>query len=121
VLAQQDFKCFPGRILSLWIQMMTLPAQISCLWSLFWYMIGSIKNLHSVAASMFLKRFLLSCVAVLLAVCLSGCGSSNSQRVSVAVSAATTTVDPANTVTLTATVTNDKNSAGVTWTQSGVD
>jgi hypothetical protein len=41
--------------------------------------------------------------------------------VSVVVSAATTTVDPANTVTLTATVTNDKNSAGVTWAQSGVD
>lgn len=70
---------------------------------------------------MFWKRFSLSCVAVLLAVYLPYCGGSSSQPVSVAVSAGTTTVDPANTVTLTATVTNDKNSAGVTWTQSGVD
>ena len=68
---------------------------------------------------MFLKRFVLSGVAVLLAVSLAGCGGSSSKPVSVALSSTTATVDPANTLTLTATVANDKNNDGVTWTQSG--
>jgi len=46
-----------------------------------------------------------------------GCGGSGTQ-LSVAVTAAASTVDGSNATTLTATVTNDKNSAGVTWSAS---
>jgi hypothetical protein len=67
---------------------------------------------------MFQKRFHLPVVAVFAFVCLSGCGGS-SKPVSVAVTATATTVDGADTVSLTAAVTNDKNSDGVTWTVSG--
>jgi len=47
-----------------------------------------------------------------------GCGGS-SKPASVAVTASATTVDATDSVTLTAAVTNDKNSAGVNWTVSG--
>jgi hypothetical protein len=47
-----------------------------------------------------------------------GCGGS-SKPASVAVTASATTVDATDSVTLTAVVTNDKNSAGVNWTVSG--
>ena len=51
---------------------------------------------------------------------LSGCGgSSKFSSSSVVVTASVKTVDGSNAVTLTATVANDKNSAGVTWTVSG--
>jgi uncharacterized lipoprotein YajG len=74
---------------------------------------------------MFSKRFVLFAVVVTaLAVlfCLSGCGGS-SKSPSVAVTASVTTVDPTDTVALTAAVTNDKTTSGaadgVTWTVSG--
>lgn len=49
---------------------------------------------------------------------LSGCGG-GSKPISVAISASAKTVDPTDSTTLTATVTNDKNAAGVTWSVSG--
>jgi Putative Ig domain len=49
---------------------------------------------------------------------LTGCGGS-SPAVSVAVTASATTVDGADTATMTAKVTNDHNAAGVTWSVSG--
>ncbi len=49
---------------------------------------------------------------------LSGCGSS-SKPISVKVTAAAATVDGMDSTTLTATVTNDKNGDGVTWSVSG--
>jgi hypothetical protein len=49
---------------------------------------------------------------------LTACGSS-SKPPSIAVTASTTTVDGGDSVTLTAAVTNDKNSNGVTWSVSG--
>lgn len=49
---------------------------------------------------------------------LSGCGGS-SKPISVAVTASATTVDGTDTVTLTATVTNDKSPGGVSWTVTG--
>jgi hypothetical protein len=49
---------------------------------------------------------------------LSGCGGSSASP-SVAVTTSAATVDGTDVVTLTATVTNDKNSAGVTWSVSG--
>lgn len=78
---------------------------------------------------MFQKRFVLSSlrisaalclsvVTIVAALCLSGCGGS-SKPVSVAVTASATTVDATDAVTLSATVANDKNSAGVTWSVSG--
>jgi hypothetical protein len=67
---------------------------------------------------MFQKRSFLSVVAILAFVCLSGCGGS-SKPVSVAVTAAAATVDGTDMTTLTAVVSNDKNSGGVTWTVSG--
>jgi large repetitive protein len=51
------------------------------------------------------------------AICLSGCGGS-SKSPSVTVTASAATVDGTDTVTLTATVANDKNSGGVTWAAS---
>jgi phospholipase C len=48
----------------------------------------------------------------------SGCGGS-SQGVSVSLTASASMVDGSDSTTLTATVTNDRNSAGVTWTVSG--
>jgi len=59
--------------------------------------------------------FVVTMIAVLN---LSGCGGSSSP-VSVAVTASAATVDATDAVTLTAAVTNDKNSGGVTWSVSG--
>ena len=74
---------------------------------------------------MFSKRFVLFAVAVLSFTglfCISGCGGS-SKSPSVAVTASAITVDPTDTVTLTAAVTNDKNTSGtadgVSWAVSG--
>jgi hypothetical protein len=67
----------------------------------------------------FWKRFVFCAgLAVLVAFSLSGCGGS-SKPVSVAVTASATTVDATDSVTLTASVTNDKNAAGVSWSVSG--
>lgn len=51
-------------------------------------------------------------------VCFSACGG-GSPSLSVGVTASSSTVDGSDAVTLTGTVTNDKNSAGVTWSVSG--
>ncbi|MDR3726304.1 MAG: putative Ig domain-containing protein [Terracidiphilus sp.] len=68
---------------------------------------------------MFWKKTVLSIgLAIFAAFSLSGCGG-GSKPVGVAVSASATTVDATNSVTLTATVTNDKNAAGVSWSVSG--
>jgi hypothetical protein len=50
---------------------------------------------------------------------LTGCGGSSSHPVSVAVTASAATVDGTDSVTLTATVSNDKNGDGVSWSVSG--
>jgi len=66
---------------------------------------------------MYHKRLSLLAVILTLASYLSGCGGAASPSVSIKASA--TTVDGTNSITLTATVTNDKNSGGVTWGVSG--
>jgi hypothetical protein len=66
---------------------------------------------------MYHKRLSLLAVILALASFLSGCGGTSSPSVSIKASA--TTVDGTNSITLTATVTNDKNSGGVTWGVSG--
>jgi hypothetical protein len=69
------------------------------------------------------KRHLFVSLGLILSFCLigylAGCGGSSSHPVGVTVTAAASTVDGTNSVTLTATVTNDKNGAGVTWSLSG--
>ncbi len=65
------------------------------------------------------KGIVLAVFAVGAASFFSGCGGSSSKPISVAVTASSSTVDGSDTVTLTATVTNDKNNAGVNWTVSG--
>ncbi len=72
---------------------------------------------------MFQRKFFCSLVipalfVVVMAAALTGCGG-HSNPISIAVTAAASTVDGADTTTLTATVTNDKNAAGVTWSVSG--
>jgi hypothetical protein len=57
-------------------------------------------------------------VTSIAALILSGCGGS-AAPISVAVTASVTTVDGADAVKLTATVTNDQNNAGVTWSVTG--
>ncbi len=66
---------------------------------------------------MFRKSLALVCLLLVGGLFLSGCGSI--QSASVAVTASGTTVDATDAITLTAVVTNDKNSAGVTWTVTG--
>jgi len=66
---------------------------------------------------MFRKSFALVCLLLVGGLFLSGCGSIESA--SVAVTASGTTVDATDAITLTAVVTNDTNSAGVTWTVTG--
>lgn len=66
---------------------------------------------------MFWKRFCALGAVLTAAVCLSACGGSSSPRVAITPSASI--VDGGDAVTLTATVTNDKNSDGVTWSVSG--
>ena len=67
---------------------------------------------------MFWKKFAVICVGVVASIWMSGCGGS-APAVSVSVTAAAGTVDGGDTTTLTATVSNDQNSKGVTWTVSG--
>ncbi|MGC9157858.1 MAG: putative Ig domain-containing protein, partial [Terracidiphilus sp.] len=66
---------------------------------------------------MFWKRFVPSCVAIVVVFWLAGCGGSKSPSVTVTASAVT--VDPFDSVTLTAVVANDKSTNGtadgVTW------
>ena len=64
------------------------------------------------------KRLGLGVLAVLALIWVNGCGG-KSKPISVAINAAASTVDGTDTVTLSATVTNDKNSDGVAWTLSG--
>lgn len=64
------------------------------------------------------KRLGVFAFAACMAVCFAGCGG-GSPSPSVTVSASSSTVDGTDAVTLTGTVTNDKNSAGVTWSVSG--
>ena len=66
---------------------------------------------------MYHKRLSLLAVILALATFLSGCGGASSP--SVLIKASATTVDGTNSITLTAIVTNDKNSGGVTWGVSG--
>jgi len=66
---------------------------------------------------MFQKRFALFAFALFVSFAIAGCGGSSTP--SVAITASAIIVDATDTVTLTATVTNDQNSAGVTWTVSG--
>ena len=66
------------------------------------------------------KRLALLCACV-FSVCLlwvTGCGGSSSP-ISIVITASSMTVDGADTITLTATVTNDQNSKGVTFTETG--
>ena len=58
------------------------------------------------------------CVLILTALYISGCGG-GSKPVSVIAAAASTTVDGGDAVTLTASVANDKNAAGVSWKLTG--
>jgi hypothetical protein len=67
---------------------------------------------------MFLKRFGLLCVVLSAAVWLTACGGS-SKPLSITITPSASTVDGGDTVTLHAAVTNDKNSAGVSWTVTG--
>ena len=60
------------------------------------------------------------CLSVNASIWITGCGgSSSSKPISVAVTSSAATVDGTDTATLTATVTNDKNSDGVSWSVSG--
>ena len=61
------------------------------------------------------RKFVPFGFAMVAAICLSGCGGS-SKSPSVTVTASASTVDGTDTVTITASVANDKNSGGVTWT-----
>lgn len=68
---------------------------------------------------MYLKNVVPSALLALVAsLVMSGCGGS-SAKPSVTVTPSTATVNATDTVSLAATVANDKNSGGVTWTVSG--
>ena len=71
---------------------------------------------HSKLSRLFMVSALFSFV---LLHTFTGCGVNNPPAVGVAVTAAASTVDGNDATTLTATVSNDKASAGVTWTLSG--
>jgi len=60
----------------------------------------------------------LLCLGLVASIWMAGCGGS-APSVSVSVTAAASTVDGGDTTTLSATVANDQNSDGVTWTVSG--
>lgn len=60
------------------------------------------------------KKLVLFALSVCTALSLSGCGGS-SKPIGIAITSSSSTVDGTNSVTLTAAVTNDKNSAGVSW------
>jgi len=80
----------------------------------------SIGKMHE-GEVMFQRKFFWSVVSCLLSSILmanfTGCGG-KTPAVSVAVTASASTVDGNDTTTLSATVANDKNAAGVTWTVS---
>jgi len=67
-----------------------------------------------------LKKYVLSSIAILAALCLSGCGGSSTttatpSSISVSVSPATASLNGGGTQAFTATVVNDSANAGVTW------
>ena len=68
-----------------------------------------------------LPGFVVTGLTVFLALGLSGCGGSSSQPVGVSLtsSVAGSAIDQAQTVLITASVTNDSKTAGVTWSVSG--
>jgi hypothetical protein len=66
----------------------------------------------------FTKKIVLLVLGFVAALSMFGCGG-GSNPVSVAVTASNTTVDATDSVTLSASVTNDTNSGGVTWAVSG--
>ena len=67
---------------------------------------------------MFGKRYFLLCIGLLVSFFLMSCGGS-SKPVGLTLSASTATIDGTNSATFTATVANDKNAAGVTWSLTG--
>lgn len=69
--------------------------------------------------TMFGKRFSLLCVAFLSLCIISLAGCGGIAAIGVAITPSAQIVDGTDTVTLTATVSNDHNAAGVTWTLSG--
>ena len=75
------------------------------------------KRIHLFPLRIFTSLCGLLAVSAMM-VGLSGCGGS-SKPISVTVTAASSNVDGNDSTTVTATVANDKNSAGVTWTVSG--
>jgi hypothetical protein len=68
---------------------------------------------------MFSKTSFLPGICIAAALTISGCNGGSSTPPSVSINASATTVDAVDAVTLTATVTNDTNNAGVTWAVSG--
>jgi hypothetical protein len=64
------------------------------------------------------KKVALVCLGVGASIWMAGCGGS-APSVGVSVTAVASTVDGGDTTTLSATVSNDQNSAGVTWTVTG--
>ncbi len=64
------------------------------------------------------RRYVLACAGIFVFMFLISCGGS-SKPVDVTLSASTATIDGGNAVTFTATVANDKNASGVTWSLSG--
>ena len=75
---------------------------------MFWKMVAVVRPL----------RASLACLGLAASLWMAGCGG-GSPAVGVSVTAAASTVDGGDTTTLSATVSNDQNSAGVTWTVSG--
>jgi len=65
------------------------------------------------------NRLVAGLLAVFLIGCFGGCSSSSSVPITVALKAAASAIDQAQTDNITATVSNDSNNAGVTWTVSG--
>lgn len=64
------------------------------------------------------RKLVVVSIGAVLSIWAAGCGG-GSKPIAVTVTASSSTVDPTNTATLTATVANDKKSAGVTWGVSG--
>jgi hypothetical protein len=67
----------------------------------------------------FAAAVLLSGFVALLTFGLSGCGGSSTQPIGVSLTSSSNGIDQAQTVTLTASVTNDSKNAGVQWSVSG--
>ena len=66
---------------------------------------------------MFMKRFVIAAVAIIVSVCLSGCGGSSPKLAVGSITAtadgtSVTAIDALNTVTLTTIITNDASTSG---------